>query len=225
MVFARLPRAGHVKTRMTPPLDPAEAAELYGCMLEDVLEVTARAAGELGLEPILSVHPPEAAAALAARAPAGFQVVGQRGPDLGARMAVAVAEAAAAGHSPILLRGSDSPILDVSAIRDALDALEEVSVVVCPDLDGGYNLVGLHEPISGLFSHTMSASTTLEELCLHAGQRRLRVRRLATRFDVDTVDDLSHLATARAAGDTLPCPRTLACCDENDLWRHLRHAP
>lgn len=209
---------GHVKTRMTPPLSAEEAALLYGCMLDDVLELTARSSRELGFEAVLAVHPPEAIGELAARAPAPFRVIGQRGRDLGARLAFAVDEACAAGRSPILVRGSDSPALEAAMLREALGALEKEDVVVCPDLDGGYNLIGMRQPVPGIFSHTMSASTTLEELCLRATRRGLRVHRLPTRFDLDTVEDLGHLGRLRAAGDTPPCPRTLACCDENGLW-------
>lgn len=97
IVFAKEPRPGLVKTRMTPPLPPEIAAELYAHLLDDVLQATADAARELGFAPVLVVHPPEAVKALAERAPAGFRVSAQRGPDLGARMAVALAEAAAGG--------------------------------------------------------------------------------------------------------------------------------
>lgn len=225
LVFGKIPRPGLVKTRMTPPLAPEQAAALYACMLDDVLEQSASAAARLDLLPVLAVHPWEGAESLAARAPAGFRVVAQQGSDLGARMDHAVAEAAAAGHAPILLRGSDSPALPISMMAAALDALAEASVVVCPDLDGGYNLVGVRAPITGLFRHTMSVHTSLDELCLNAEQRCQPVRRLPPHFDLDTVADLAQLAKARAATDTLPCPRTLRFCDENDLWRHARPAP
>ncbi len=87
LVFAKEPRPGFVKTRMSPPLGAEVAAELYAHLLQDVLEAMASAAPTLGLEPVLVVHPPEAAAALAQRAPAPFRVIAQRGADLGSRMA------------------------------------------------------------------------------------------------------------------------------------------
>ena len=37
IIFAKEPRPGQVKTRLTPPLSPQAAARLYGPFLEDVL--------------------------------------------------------------------------------------------------------------------------------------------------------------------------------------------
>lgn len=218
MVFAKAPVPGSVKTRMTPPLEPAEAAELYAAMLDDVLEATARAAGELDLTPVLAVHPPESLARVAERAPAAFRVVEQRGADLGARMGRAVDEAGAAGAGLVLIRGSDSPALGVATLSDACLALASADLVVSGDPDGGYNLVGVREPIPGLFRHRMSASSSLAELCRNADARGLRVKRLAPGFDLDTVGDFARLREARDRGDTQSCPRTLAYLDAHALW-------
>ena len=71
-------------------------------------------------------------------------------------MTWAVREAAAAGAQRILLRGSDSPTLDAEVVREALAALREFDLVLRPDYDGGYSLVGLRRPAAGLFDHPMS---------------------------------------------------------------------
>ena len=42
VVLAKAPRPGLVKTRMCPPLTPTEAAQLYGAMLDDILNASAR---------------------------------------------------------------------------------------------------------------------------------------------------------------------------------------
>jgi hypothetical protein len=55
-----------------------------------------------------------------------------------------------------------------------------------------------------------------------AATHRLRVARLETGFDLDTVGDLAWLAAARERGDALPCPRTLAFLDDHALWQHVR---
>ena len=143
IVFARAPRPGLVKTRMTPPLSPTQAAELYAELLTDVLCATAELAAELELEPVVTALPPEARSEIARVAPAAFRVIGQRGGDLAERMEWAVREAAAAGAERILLRGSDSPVIDAKIAGGALAALDAADVCVCPDRDGGYSLVGL----------------------------------------------------------------------------------
>ena len=97
VVFAKEPRPGFVKTRMSPALSPEQAAELYAVLLEDVLAASAAIAVQLGLEAVLAVHPPEACEALAHRAPGVFRAVAQRGASLGERMAWAVTQMAAAG--------------------------------------------------------------------------------------------------------------------------------
>jgi len=194
-----------------------QAAELYGCVLDDVLEATARAAAALGVTPWLAVHPPEARDELARRAPAGFRVVPQRGASLSERMESAAADAWAEGHAPVLLRGSDSPLLDEAVLVAALAALERADVVVCPDRDGGYNLVGLRSAAPGLFEHAMSTASVLEDTLARAAGRGLRAERLPPGFDIDTAEDLHHLARARGPGRRL-CPRTLAWLDHHAAW-------
>jgi len=218
LVFAKSPEPGRVKTRMTPPLSPVQAAELYRQLLDDVLETTARLAGDLDLQPILTVDPPAACAAMAARAPRPFRVVAQRGPDLAARIDCAVREVGAAGYGPILVRGSDSPALGADALGSALLALERCELVLCPDRGGGYVLVGLRRPVPGLFDHPMSTPSVLADTMANGAALGLRVELLEPGFDLNTIADLRWLREAREGGKVLPCPRTLAFLDEQNLW-------
>lgn len=225
VVFAKVPRPGLVKTRMCPPLDPEEAARLYTAMLEDVLEVTLHMARSLDLAPVLTVHPADGLAELAHRAPSGYRIVAQRGHDLSERMAWAIAEAAAAGASPILIRGSDSPALDFPVARTALAALSEVDVAIAPDVDGGYNLLAVRAPQPGLFDHPMSTGTVLADTLGRAAELDLRTRVLAETFDLDTVEDLALLAGRRSEIDCHACHRTLAYLDDRNLWSRIGREP
>jgi rSAM/selenodomain-associated transferase 1 len=216
VVFAKQPAPGQVKTRLCPPFSPEQAARFYACMLEDVLESTLAASTALGLEPVLAVTPPEAAATLAA--PAGLRREPQRGADLGARMEHAFTRELAAGHCPVLLRGSDSPTLSLATLGAALDALERSDLVLCPDRDGGYNLVGLRRMAPGLFSHPMSTASVLDDTLARAVGAGLAHTLLPAGFDLDTAADLALLAEARRAGATGGCPRTLAFLDQHRLW-------
>lgn len=222
VVFAKEPCAGLVKTRMSPPLSLEQAAELYAELLADVLHTTEAFARELGLETVLAVHPPVACGRLARLAPTSFRVVPQRGEGLAERMQRAVDEAAAAGASRILVRGSDTPVLDGEIVGAALAALSDADLVLCPDRDGGYGMVGLRKPVPGLFEHPMSTSTVLDDTIANADSLGLRSHVLEPSFDLDTVEDLRWLAEARSERITTLCPRTLDYLDAHDLWRFTR---
>jgi rSAM/selenodomain-associated transferase 1 len=218
VVLAKAPRPGLVKTRMTPPLSPEQAAELYAHMLDDVLEATAEIAHALDLDAALCVHPPESCAEIAQRAPTRFRVLAQRGSGLGERMARAAAEAAATGSRRILLRGSDNPLLGRSHFEQALGELDEHDLVLSPDRDGGYGLVGMTAPHAGLFDHPMSTDSVLDETVANARQLGLRVKLLEQSSDFDTIEDLRELAISRRNGQVVGCARTLAYLNEHDLW-------
>lgn len=218
LVFAKGPKPGAVKTRMCPPWTPDQATGFYDALLGDVLEASAAAALRLGLVPYLCVTPPDAEAALAARAPEPFRTVVQRGEGLGARMGNAAADVGALGHAPLLIRGSDSPTLGEGALRAALDSLARADLALAPDQGGGYLLVALRHPVAGLFDHPMSTASVLEDTLARGRTRGLRTGLLAPGFDVDTVADLALLARARAGPEPLPCPRTLAWLDTQRLW-------
>lgn len=218
VVFAKAPRPGFVKTRLSPRFSAEEAAELYANMLDDVLAATSAFARELSLNAAVAVHPPSACPEIALQAPASMQVIAQCGRDLPERMAWAVCEVAASGAARILLRGSDSPMLDRQTIEEAIERLDDADLVLCPDLDGGYSLVGLRKPVPGLFDHPMSTQSVLDDTLANASALGLQAHLLDARFDIDTAEDLRHLAAARDRVGTELCPRTIGYLDANDLW-------
>jgi rSAM/selenodomain-associated transferase 1 len=218
VVFAKAPQPGRVKTRLSPPLTAEQAADLYTAMLSDVLAASAEFSRALDLDPVVAVHPWDRRGALAGIVPSSFRVIPQRGVNLAARMGRAVLEAAAGGARRILLRGSDSPTLTGAMVGEALTALSDCDVVLRPDLDGGYSLVGLRRPVPGLFDHPMSADSVLADTVANARRRGLRTQVAAPSFDIDTAADLRHLAAARVTGLAEICPRTVAFLDEHALW-------
>jgi len=219
VVFAKAPLPGRVKTRLSPPLTLEQAAALYAAMLADVLEASAGFARRLDLRPVVAVDPADARRGLAREAPRGFCVVPQRGASLARRLDWASREWAASGARRVLLRGSDSPLLDGDQLAEALASLEEVDLVVAPDRDGGYSLIGLRSPVPGLFDQAMSTANVMRDTLANARAAGLRTRTLAPGFDIDRVEDLRELAAARQRGVTELCPRTLAYLDEQRLWR------
>jgi len=218
IVFAKVPRAGSVKTRLSPPFTPEQAAAFYGAMLSDVLDTTGGIAQALGLAPVVAIHPWEQRGELARLVPKAFRMVPQRGSNLGARMERAVGEAAAAGHRRILVRGSDNPTLGRDAVSAALETLAERELVLQPDADGGYGLVGLRDPCPGLFDHPMSTRGVLEATLENARRHGLCAHVGDSGFDIDVAGDLRRLADLERRALSATCSRTLAFLDENALW-------
>ncbi len=210
IVFAKAPRPGMVKTRMSPPLSLDQSAELYAAMLGDVLNATAGYAECLGLLPVLAFHPPEAVDELIGRVPAGFRMQAQRGGDLGERMANAFAEAAAAGAERTLLRGSDSPALELSVFEEAMDRLDTGhDVVLTPDQGGGYAMVGMRGLHPELFDVAMSTHDMLDQTTRVARSLGLRTALTSAGFDLDTAADLRRLDALNSTQRSDLCPLTV----------------
>lgn len=215
IVFAKAPRAGLVKTRMSPPLSPEQASGLYAAMLGDVLEASAAFAEKLDLEPVLAFHPPDAVAEMIARTPPVFRLQVQRGLGLGERMANAFAEAAAAGAPFAILRGSDSPALEYAQFEaSSLQLAQGVDVVLTPDEAGGYVLVGQRAPDPRIFDVPMSTDDMYARTVSHCADLGLHVYETKPSFDLDRVGDLTALDPLAAEQSLDLCPRTVQAIAE-----------
>lgn len=194
-IFFKSPVAGRVKTRLCPPLDPAEAAMLYAAFLADTLSLCRGVAGaEITL--FHAGESPTADPREALPGAAGLPWLPQAGDDLGARMAAALHTLLADGPGPVraLLVGTDHPDLPAGRIEAAFAALERNDLVLGPTSDGGYYLVGLSRPIPGLFDG-IAWSTEVVYLQQVERAAALGVTRatLPAWQDVDTPDDLAEL--------------------------------
>jgi hypothetical protein len=203
-LFAKQPVRGQVKTRMSPPLTPEEAARLYEAMLLDVIEQHCAPAE---FEVALWCAPAEASAWFEARVPPHFRVIPQAGAGLGERLAAAVRHHSAQGFERIVIRGTDSPTLPPERIDEAFAALAAADLVLCPDRDGGYNLIGLCGPCDALFEVELGTASVVEQTLARARRLDLRCSLLAPHCDVDRFEDLQEIAPGLSARRT---PRTLA---------------
>ncbi len=191
VVMARAPVAGACKTRLCPPLTADEAAALYSAFLDDLArELPADAVGcDLW---IAWTGDDDGGAGLRARFGPPFRLVRQRGDDLTARMEDVFERFCAAGYRAVVMRNSDSPHLPWSLAADAFDALEAAGAVVLgPDLDGGYYLIGANAPVGGLLPRAMSTASVFEETSAAAAAAGRPVVALEPFPDIDTPDDLA----------------------------------
>jgi rSAM/selenodomain-associated transferase 1 len=192
ILFAKRPVPGRVKTRLTPPLTAGEAAELYRCMLEDIL---AKTAGLAGVDRHIFYEPDPEAAAYFARLARPIPAAPQRGVDLGERMANAFADLFAAGYGEIAIIGTDLPDLPITYIVESFLRLAEegIDAVYGPSRDGGYYLLALRELHGDLFRDIIWSSETVLEKSLERGERRgLGMALLPLWHDVDTAEDLER---------------------------------
>ncbi len=193
VMMARRPEAGQVKTRLCPPLTPAQAAALYAAFLRDLVEVLRAVPG---MQPLIAYAPAEAGDYFAALAP-DIARRPQTGVDLGERLATVTATVLREGAPAVLVIGSDSPTLPPVYIRRAVIALADgADLVLGPADDGGYYLVGLRRPAPELFTDvTMSTPTVLRDTLVIAERLGLRTTMLAPWYDIDTIADLRRLRT------------------------------
>src|SRR3989304_1342761 len=105
LVVAKRPTPGQTKTRLAPPLTPEQAAQLYEAFLCDTLNLIRKVPG---VKPIIAYLPDDAGGYFRALAP-DFEVLPQRGADLGARLDNALADCLTNGYRQAVIMDSDSP--------------------------------------------------------------------------------------------------------------------
>ncbi|MCX5328917.1 MULTISPECIES: DUF2064 domain-containing protein [unclassified Streptomyces] len=186
LVIAKEPLPGRVKTRLTPPFTPHQAAALAEASLTDTLHAVSATPASRRLL-VLDGRP-------GPWLPPGFDVVRQCAGPLDARLADAFAHCA----GPALLIGMDTP-----QVTPALLAVDfaDCDAVFGPAEDGGFWALGLAEPdpdlLRGVPMSTPVTGAVQRERLIAAG---LRVRDLPRLRDVDTAADAEAVATLAPHG-------------------------
>lgn len=222
-MLAKAPVPGRVKTRLSPPCDPEQAARLAEAALVDTLTAVAATPTRRRVLALDGAPGPWL--------PAGFEVLQQRGVGLDVRLAHAFTDLGEGG----LLIGMDTPQLTPAQLTASLRMLETapVDAVLGPAVDGGWWGIGLRVPNPAVFVGVpMSTSTTFD-----AQRARLRTLGLHTSSlphlrDVDDIDDA--VAVARDAPNSrfaetlrstavgpadLPAYAADAGLEIEDVWR------
>jgi hypothetical protein len=206
VVIAKEPRPGAVKTRLSPPLTPGEAAAVAGAALADTLEVVART--NLRARVVAFEGRPDS------WIPSGFTVVPQRRGSFGDRLAGAMEDAWERTPCPILLIGMDTPQVSVADLELAAAALLSpgVGTVLGPADDGGYWLIGARHPEPGMFAGVpMSTDHTAAAQLRRLGALGLRCSPVAGLRDVDTVSDAWAVAELVPHSSFAAALRACAC--------------
>ncbi|CAN5123267.1 TIGR04282 family arsenosugar biosynthesis glycosyltransferase [soil metagenome] len=195
-IMTKAPRAGKVKTRLTPPLTSEEAATLNVCFLRDKAQAIVSATSAANGRGIGVYTPVGAEDTWADILPASFELVPQRGGPFGERLLLAAGDLFAAGFAAVCLLDSDSPTVPEQAYAEAALSLLNPGdrVVLGPSEDGGYYLIGMKQLHRRLFeeidwSTGRVAGQTLER----AREIGVEVELLPTWYDVDDRATLRRL--------------------------------
>jgi len=188
-VIAKAPVAGRVKSRLTPPCSPADAAGLAAAALADTLAAVARSRRAARRVLVLDGEP-------GPWIPRGFDVLPQRGDGLAARLAAAFCDVG----GPALLIGMDTPQVTPGQLDAGLRALARADAAFGPALDGGYWAIGLRRADPAVFRDVpMSAPTTAAVQRERLAALDLETIELPPLVDVDTITDARRVAAAAPA--------------------------
>jgi glycosyltransferase A (GT-A) superfamily protein (DUF2064 family) len=198
-VIAKQPVPGQVKTRLVPPLDHRQAAQIAAACLRDTfVAVAAFADRHEDVRPVALIDGEHGD-----WIPEGFEIQHQCGGGLGERLADGFDQL-----GPGVVIGMDTP----SAARHfdaAFEALRVGSDAIGMTYDGGFWGIGLASVDTGVFSDvTMSTDHTGADQLARLRALRRDVEVLGTVHDLDRFDDIapivadlpaSHLASVAAS--------------------------
>jgi len=189
IVIAKEPVPGRVKTRLTPPFTPRQAAGLAEAALADTLATV--------------VSAPIARRVLALQGepgrwlPPGFDVIGQRGAGLDERIAAALTDVHRTWPAPVVLIGMDTPQVTPELLARAAGPLVSgaADATFGPAKDGGFWLLGLREVDPALvLGVPMSRADTGALQLARLTAAGLRVQVLPVLTDVDTAAEAGLIA-------------------------------
>ena len=189
LVIAKAPVPGRVKTRLTPPCTPEQAARIAAAAIADTLAAVAAVEREARRIVVLDGEP-------GPWIPDGFDVIAQRGDGLAERLAAAFADAG----GPAFLVGMDTPQVTPELLAAGLDAVRDGDAAFGAALDGGYWGIGLRAADARVFDGVpMSRDNTGAVQRARLAILGLRTEILPPLRDIDTIEDAR--AVAREAPD------------------------
>jgi rSAM/selenodomain-associated transferase 1 len=213
IVIAKAPVPGRVKTRLTPPFTPEQAALLAEAALADTLAAVSAT--------------PVAHRVLALEGPPGpwlpndSALISQRGDGLDQRLAAAFADAYGLARLPMVLIGMDTPQVTPDLLTDAAAQLVsgDADAVLGPASDGGFWLLGLRQPNWSLLQGVpMSRDDTGSLQLARLMDAGLRVAMAPELTDVD------HVREARLVAAQIPGSRFATTLErEAGVLADLRH--
>jgi uncharacterized protein len=210
-VMAKAPQPGRAKTRLCPPLQPTQAAELSEAFLRDITENIALASRSAPIHGCIAYAPKGDEGWFHGHLADGTGLVLADGSPamphdvqgFGRCLLHAARVLFDMGFGAVCLVNSDSPTLPTAVLLQAVHSLLSPGdrVVLGPAEDGGYYLLGMKQPHARLFADiawstdSVAATTRMRAVALG-----LDVVTLPTWYDVDDSASLNRLVAETADG-------------------------
>ena len=199
LVVAKAPVAGLAKTRLARAVGDRQAARLAAAALLDTLAAVLAVPGSIPVVALTGNLPAAERSAELTGELASCTVIPQHGADFGERLVNAHAEVGRRFPGvPVFQIGMDTPQLSPEVLTGALVRLlaDGADAVLGPAADGGWWGLGLRSPADAavLRSVPMSRSDTGSRTLFALRRNGLRVSRLLTLSDVDTLADATRVA-------------------------------
>jgi glycosyltransferase A (GT-A) superfamily protein (DUF2064 family) len=200
LVVAKAPEPGRAKTRLAATVGDRAAADIAAAAMLDTLDAVAAAPAASRVVALTGDLDAAAAAAQIRQRLESFTGIEQRGDDFADRLANAHTDAATG--FPVLQIGMDTPQVTADLIADCGRTLCDADAVLGMALDGGWWVLGLHDPAAAeclrdvRMSQADTGAVTLGAL-QHTGLEVQLVHELA---DVDTIGDVDAVRQACPPG-------------------------
>jgi len=238
-VMAKSSTCGKAKTRLSPPLTPAEAAEFNTAFLRDIADNLLAAASWAPITGMMAFGPPGSEGFFTAIVPREIDLFECWRPNFGDCLFYSISAILGRSFAAAVVLNADSPTLPAAYLVETAEVLARPSdcAVLGPSSDGGYYLLGLKKPYRRLFEDiTWSTEHVAEQTIARAREIGLPMHILPTWYDVDDRQSLRTLHDELFADRPFEAPvqgspahhtralmRRLLC--EADLARRLGLAP
>jgi rSAM/selenodomain-associated transferase 1 len=191
IIMAKEPAVGSTKTRLTPPLSPEQAAALYEALLKDTIALSA---SMKGINLTIAVTPSDATGYFERIRPPEAHLLPVDCEHIGDCLSQVISHLLKKGHPKVCALNSDGPSLPPEHIQRAFDLLNDHDVVLGPNEDGGYYLVGLKQLHTEIFTGIpWSTSQVLPKTLEKVKVLGLRAALLTPWYDVDSATDVVRL--------------------------------
>lgn len=195
-VFAKAPVPGKVKSRLCPPLDSDQAAQVAEKLLQTVCAELAQSWPD---QVYLAVTPDDVHSCFQdILHQTGFKSIQQVGDDLGERVLGAIEHGLQTASMAAVI-GADIPQISAAVLQPAYERMANGESVVGPTPDGGFYFLGLSKVSKGLFHNIKwGTNSVFDELMKNAELLQIKLHQLPVLADCDYWEDVQLAATQSA---------------------------